>query len=59
VLAIPIYPAMARDKLDTQAPLKIAFIHPDLGIGKKLDLCNFTFFKVNTIFDQFPEFRWG
>ncbi|KAG2188963.1 hypothetical protein INT44_004105 [Umbelopsis vinacea] len=24
---------MAGDKLNTQAPLKIAFIHPDLGIG--------------------------
>lgn len=53
------FTAMARDKLDTQAPLKIAFIHPDLGIGKKLDLRNFTFFKVNTISDPFSEFRWG
>jgi hypothetical protein len=32
---------MARDELDTQTPLKIAFIHPDLGIGKKVkQVCN-------------------
>jgi hypothetical protein len=50
---------MARDKLDTQAPLKIAFIHPDLGIGKKLDLHNFIFFKPTLIINHDSEFRWG
>lgn len=59
VFGIPIYPAMVRDKLDNQAPLKIAFIHPDLGIGKKLNTRNFAFFKVNTMFDEFPAFRWS